>query len=453
MLRPIPERTGGVVSPILMLAIADDIDTWKATSLLSPPMAANTITNIRHVLIAAVIFVSVVTPARCQTVTEGKSGSLIVSTLLSTPQQSVLLKTTDRVLTGTVRENGNYYEIEIADQSRVSIPRNQVDFIGANTEEIYQHKRRSIARWRTGDHFQLTRWCIQNQLLLHAIEHFEEVQRQSPNHPSVKQLGTELEQKILSDEAFRKFAGLPPLPAAVVAAPKPKTDGVGLASATAQFADNPQVAVYFNDRIQPILMNRCSQAACHGATANNSMRLVEPRGPAYSRVSAENLKQVLAMVAPDDSGTPKLLIYGTKAHGSQKLPAISLSESTLIDELKRWIRFTENPVVPAVATHNPLASIPSSAASSASASSVSTNNPAKLNPLSPGSSQLRAVPGSTSQVEFPSGTSRPTASEIDELDAQLDKILPKLKSASASPRDPFDPAEFNRQATQTEMPR
>jgi hypothetical protein len=342
-------------------------------------------------------------------------------------------------LIGSVRVNGNYFEIEIADQSRVSIPRDQVDFVGANTEEIYQYKRRGITRWKTGDHFQLTRWCLQNRLLLHAIDHYEEVKRQSPNHPAVKQLGTELQQKILSDEKFRAFAGLPALSAAAVATTAPKTvDGVSLASANTQVAEHPQVGIYFNDRVQPILMNRCSQAACHGASSNNSLRLMEPRGTAYARVSSENLKHVLAMVDPDESGTPRLLSYAIRPHGTQRLPGIELSESSLIDELKNWIRFSQNPVIPAIATQSPMPTIPNSSPSTAS----------KLNPLSPGSAQLRSVPGKSSPIEFPVGMTRPAASEIDALDAQLNQILAKEKSIPASTRDPFDPAEFNRQAEQ-----
>lgn len=427
-------------------------------------MAATTIYCFRKVSIAAAIFLSVAGTLCAQTPAEPESGSLIVNTLLTNSQQAVLLKKTDRVLVGTVRLNGNFYEIEIADHSRVSIPRDQVEFIGANEEEIYQYKYRSISRWKTGDHFQITRWCIQNKLLVHAIDHFEEVERQAPNHPSVKQLGTELEQKILSDESFRAFAGLPPLTTANVASTGSKAaSNIALASATTQIAEHPQVGIYFNDRIQPILMNRCSQSACHGATSNNALRLIEPRGNAYTRVSSENLRHVLAMVAPDESETPRLLSYATKAHGSQRLPAIALSETALIEELKKWIRFAENPVVPALATHNPLATIPSATSASATSASATANNAAnaggtnpttRLNPLSPGSSPLRAVPGSSAQVEFPAGMTKPSVSEIDALDAQLDKILPKQKSNSSSARDPFDPAEFNRQAEkQTAQPR
>lgn len=421
-----------------MHANAADLDTRKAASLPSRLMAATTISYLRTVLIIAAILVPAVPRSYCQSPTD--SNSLIVNTQLEKLQQAVLLKT-DRVLIGSVRVNGNYYEVEIADQSRVSIPRDQVEFVGADTEEIYQHKCRGISRWMTGDHFKLTRWCLQNRLLVHAIDHLGEVEKHSPNHPAVKQLAAEVQQKILSDEKFRKFAGLPPLPMAQkLASALTHVGAVSPATASSKVVEHPQVVVYFNDRVQPILINRCSQAACHGGASNNKLRLLDPRGTAYARVSAENLKQVLALVDLDESETPKLLSYATKAHGQQRQPSIGITESSLIDELKNWIRFSQNPVVPAVATQSPLATVP--------------NGSSKLNPLSPGSTQLRSVPGSTDQVEFPDGTKRPTTSEIDALDAQLNQILANEKSFRASPSDPFDPAEFNRQAEQqTSQPR
>ncbi len=136
----------------------------------------------------------------------------------ATTQQAVLLKKSDRVMFGFVRLNGNFYEIEIADHSRVSIPRDQVEFVGADIEAIYEFKCRDTSRWKSGDHYKLTRWCIQHNLLRQAMNHYTVVEAAIEGHPEYKpalrQLGTELEQKILSDEKFRAYAGLPPLPAA-----------------------------------------------------------------------------------------------------------------------------------------------------------------------------------------------------------------------------------------------
>ena len=398
----------------------------------------------KFLLIAFAVLLSA-TSLRAQTQLD--AGSLIVDT-----PQAVLLKKTDRILVGSVRLNGSYYEIDIADQSRVSIPRDQVEFIGANEAEVYQYKCRSISRWMPGDHFKMARWCLQNKLIVQAIEHYSVVEKAAPDYPLVKQLGVELEQKILGDEKFRVFAGLAPLAEAksvstqIAASGSTSTDPAranAQASSTTMVTDHPQIAVYFNDRVQPILMNRCSQSACHGVASKNELRILEPVGTAYSRVSSENLRSTLTQLTRDASGTPKLLSFATKPHGLQRQPAIALTETKLIEELKNWIQFSENPIVPAVATTG-------AETSPAVTNGVAVNAvTSKLNPIPPGSSPLRAVPqnevAGRPKVEFPNGTQQPSMSEIDALEAQLDQILGKEKPGNSAAKDPFDPAEFNRQ--------
>ena len=393
-------------------------------------MAALLHTITRTLTLVALITISASSLLRAQL--PNAPESLLVSALESEATQAVLLKKTDRILVGTVRTNGNYLEIEIADQSRVSIPRDQIEFVGSNAVEVYQHKCKTIQRWLTGDHFKMARWCLQSNLLPQAVEHYVIVEKAAPDYPLVKQLGVEIEQKILSDEKFRAFAGLAPLAPAKAAAPQltaAAKQTMTKAGATSEATDHPQVALYFNDRVQPILVNRCSQAACHGVSSNNSLRIVEPVSTAYARISAENLKSVLNFIAKDANGTPKLLSYATKPHGLQRESGILLTESHLLNELKSWIRFAENPIVPAVAT------MPAP---------LQADAPSRLTAVAPGSAQLRPVPQAGPQVDFPAGTARPSMSEIDALEAQLNQVLPKTLPAANS-KDPFDPAEFNRQ--------
>jgi hypothetical protein len=373
------------------------------------------------------------------------SGSLIVSM----GQRHVLLKKTDRIMTGFVRPVGNYVEIEIADHSRVSVPNDQVAYIGETVEDIYQFKKRSVSRWAVGDHFQLTRWCIQNDLLSYAVEHYLEVHRQAPQNESVRRLGTELEQKILADDKFRLFAGLPPIPSVTSTAPGASTASatpakpseVTAASHSTAEGNNPEIALRFNDRVQPILINRCSQAACHGVSSNNNLRLIEPSGKSFTRISSENLRQVLKQLEHDENNVPKLIKYATQAHGLQRAPSLTAVEVGLLDELKRWIKFVENPVVSAVATQN------GQTTGATLAGATQNLNPNALNaltPVVPGQSSLRSVPKAGEASEFPTGDSRPSATEIDALEAQLDRIL-STRTANSPSGDPFDPAEFNRQ--------
>ncbi len=389
-------------------------------------------------------------------VTFGQSAESATSLVAGVTQRCVLLKKTDRIMTGNVRAVGKYLEIEIADQSRVSIPQDQIAYIGENLEAVYEFKKRSVSRWAVGDHFQLTRWCIQNGLLDHAVEHYLEVNRQAAQNDSVKRLGAELEQKILADESFRQYVGLAPLHAASAPAPSTTSKAAEQAAVTtASFAgfdgNQAEISLRFTDRIQPILINRCSQAACHGVNASTGWRIVEPIGKSYARISAENLRQVLLQLEQDQNNVPKLIRFATQPHGLQRESGINAVEVGLLDELKRWIRFVENPVTYAVASQNTLASEVAGASLAGAVQPLQPNALNVLTPVAPGASQLRSVPRAAVGSDFPTGETRPSMSEIDALEAQLDRILTNQAAGGAS-ADPFDPAEFNRQTGQAKQP-
>ena len=415
---------------------------------------------------------------------------------------ALLLKQTDRVIRGQIVARGEFYEVELAPNSRISIPKQNVAHVADSLEELYQIKRRSVAQWSVGDHYQLTRWCLLHDLLEHAAEHYAQTVQQAPEHPRVRQLGIELQERMLQDPQFRHYLGLPPLasptPQATAAAALPAPAGsaatpslaagstAGVPAATAapqnsvelasvELATAPTaVAAYsaelvhaYTDRVQPILLNRCSQAACHGPGRPQLLRLGPPYSTAASRITAENLASVLRHVGSDSGERSPLLEFATRAHGIQPAAAIAASETRLLQELEKWISLVHSPVVPAVAT-----------AANAAQSQVRTAEQIALEPyatavtlipVDPAAPQLRQVPreaaapgapaasGAPATASsdrspppvaagaFPLGASPPTAAEIDALEAQLKSLLGEgPASPPAAPRDPFDPAEFNR---------
>lgn len=369
------------------------------------------------------------------------TASLFAQTPLTAiqPQQFVLIKKSDRVIQGQVRLVGNLYEIQLSDQARVSIARDQVAFVGASMKDVYNFKVTSVTRWAVGDHFQVTRWCLLNGMLPEATHHYLEVYKQSPNHPSVNQLGVELEQRVLADNKFRQYIGLPPVSTAAGLASKTTTgeaeknpgSGVVLASTDLLNATaSPQIGLRFNERVQPILINRCSQSACHGVNSSNAFRLIEPLGKSYARIAADNLKSSIAQLQRDNHGVAELVRYATTAHGLQRAPGIAVTEPALINELNQWIQFVENPVVSAVA-----------GADFNSLRPVQNVASAALTRVAPGAQPLSNAPNAPS--DFPAGDAVPTAREIDALEAELDRLIGPAQNSA----DPFDPAVFNRQVT------
>ncbi|MEO8272270.1 MAG: hypothetical protein ABI557_21355 [Aureliella sp.] len=404
-------------------------------------------------------------------------------------QGVVLLKETDRVLTGRILQRANFYEIELAPDSRVSIPKDKVARVAASLLELYQFKRSSMSQNSIGDHFQLTRWCLSNGLLTQAVDHYAVVAQLNPNHPRVKQLGVELEEQLLRDEAFREYLGLAPLTPAATAtatttATKPirivsKNPGTSPAVVTAstfeagragypETVGHPEVARRFTQRVEPILLSRCSQAACHGARSTNGLRLLEPFGRTHARTTSDNLASVLKQIEgtqfDDTVGKMSPLIqYATRAHGTQLAPAITFAETKLVQELQDWIGIVQYPVVTAVLTGPSFDRYPVHAPAQADFAMGTVPSEFRapgLNPVAPGGNQLRSVPklggrspAGGAQIPtpfpvsgFPVGTQPPSEAELDSLEAQLKAALGEqtLASDPSAPIDPFDPGEFNR---------
>ncbi len=185
------------------------------------------------------------------------------------------------------------------------------------------------------------------------------------------------------------------------------------------------------------------------------MRLLTPFRSAYERTSSSNLESVLEFVSADSGDLSPLVKYATTAHGIQREPGISITETQLLTEISNWIQFIQNPVTNAAysgAVGGGAGSPPGPV------TPVAAYAPAvQLVPVQPGASGLKPVPGQngTQVVAFPNDDA-PTLGEIDALDRQLRQILgepplPANQEAANSPArgpaqsDPFDPAEFNRQ--------
>ncbi len=343
---------------------------------------------------------------------------------------------------GNVHQFGSQVQIELGSNAKVTHTASQIEFIGRDLEEVYQYKRRKQSRMTVGDHFQLTRWCIRAGLIKHAAEHFLEVNKVESDDPRVRQLGVELRDKILADDEFREFAGLGPKPSTTEISPA-TTSLVSIASAQEMPTLHPLAVSQFTERVQPILINRCSQAACHGFSSTNRLKLYDPKGRNGSRVTSENLRQVLGLLSNKTPMETELIRKAIQSHGIQKAPAISPAETDLLLALQAWVSFVKNPVV----TANGSAAW-NSQIYSPERSTVGTHAPA-LTPVVPGSLNLRSVPHSSNTIQSTSGEGfqQPPQSEIDELDARLRQILGEGpgQTPGNTGADPFDPAIFNQQ--------
>lgn len=359
---------------------------------------------------------------------------------------ALLMKEGHRVLRGTISEIGANYQVQL-ESGTISVPKHRVAFVGKDTTAIYEYRVASIkGRWKSGDHMNFARWCILNEMSTQAILHYQQVAKQHPDHPYVHKLAIELRQHLLGQPDFREYLGLPPeeknSAADRLANKKPATSAVHLASGLSKsLTQHPEIATSFVQRVQPILLNRCSQTGCHGALGKNALRIIPPYRDAHQRITNENLQSMLRQIERDDGEA--LLHYATNAHGNQRQPSIAVTEKHLVRELSAWMEFVKNPVTTAVAALpvNPRAGATPQVVTADTSVRIPAGADVALVPVKPGASGLRPVPKPEDATDFPDGD-RPSLSELEALDAELRKILGEAEGTSS--QDPFDPASFNK---------
>lgn len=392
-------------------------------------------------------------------------------------QQVVLLKNT-RCLTGAVRRVGDQVVIETAGGIKITQRASDVEFIGKDLEDVYQYKIKRFTRLGSGEHFQLTRWSLSVGLNAHAAEHYLELNKLAGDHPSVRQLGIEVREQLLKDDQFRNYLGMPSVAAAAQQAESSKVQPASTDHVEEQVI-HPSVVTMFSRQVQPVMLNRCGQSGCHGMSTTTQLKILQPLGSGNARITEQNCRSAANFLQTDETQLSLLVRKAITAHGMQKTPAITSQETRLIEMLQSWTDFARAPVVTAggSSTANS-AAIP---AVYAPQSPVSGSSVRPLQPVAPGSAGLQQVPraenGSASgprspAFALPPGESGPLASELDALDAEIRRALgeppyvpnPAAPSSThlnvgadkpitpAGKSDPFDPAEFNRQARRSPQP-
>lgn len=360
-------------------------------------------------------------------------------------EQGVALLHNDRCVSGRIELGGDRLVLTKSEGHQFSVPRSQIQYVGSNLDDVYQFKRRALSpSARAGDHFKLAQWCLTNQMLEQAGEHYLILVQTHPphTHSTVKRLGAQIKDAMLQQPGFRAHLGLAPIglqtpsvasqdspgssaselnasPTRTANPPTPlhhPTSSVTTASTSTTLASDSlatQLHARYADQVQFILFNRCGQANCHGSTAKNPFRLESVAGMNSAENSRSNMESVLKYVSESPSARSMLIEYATQAHGGRRQPAIAERESHLLARIEQWIGFVQNPVVHAEAI---------------GPSRPSGLGPSGLQPVAPDAPQYQVVP---------------SPEELDELDALISQQVTFPPQSSS--QDLFDPTEFNRQ--------
>jgi hypothetical protein len=389
------------------------------------------------------------------------------------------------VLHGFVKPHADRITIVLEKGKEVTLANKQVLTVGKTKESLYDYQIRGIRKWGSGEHWHLAQWCIQNQLLDQAIEHYLELEKVAADNPRFKQLDHQLKQALLADEQVRKAMTeqgltIPELASEAkntassegISEPKkwvskaqiPVTAAGGISQATAEHPIGAASRILpgyirrsFQTEVQNVVVSRCGQSGCHGMLAKNEFQVFQPVGEQAASISERNLESILEYIDEDAPMQSVFISYATRPHGTQRNASINTNrdeDRALLEKIMRWLQSLSAPN---------LESSPGSHVMAASGQELrgSQANVAPAVALIPKSAVQRAnqrksknerdgleavVEDRTAKLSKPARSAPPpailNAAELQELEDAIQQ-LEKLEAGGKPFRDPLDPSEFN----------
>ncbi len=345
-------------------------------------------------------------------------------------RERLVMLTSGRILSGHVSRNAGGYLVEQAN-GRVQVSADEVRFVVNDLKEAYRQQRDSIVHPTPATHVALANWCISHRLNDEARDELKKCLKSDPDHEEARRLLQRL------TDTMR--AGLPPT--ATPPAPLKTSDGFLQPQVESLGGLSRETATLFTSRIQPILLNKCGNASCHGTTATNGFRLSNARsGGNGSRQNSErNLAEALRYIDFDDVSQSQLLSLSSGGHGGRGVIFTGPAASDQFKLLRSWALTVAREKQ---AEANELEQMPKITGKK----NAKTTKPRVSQAVHKGEDQESSIahddeadviPASDSLMAKPARSSKPREIAADPGD---DEATPALQ-----PFDPFDPEIFNRQ--------
>jgi hypothetical protein len=211
-----------------------------------------------------------------------------------------------QILEGRITKLKDQYLVDLPD-GEIKIRSTEVDFVCRTLEEGYERKHAIIQAGNWRDHLDLARWCQKHKLDSRAAAEIAAAEAISPNNPMIASLKRQMEPEtesaakpekniaheegISNEELDRMVHGLP-----------------------------PKTVELFTQTVQPVLMNSCATAGCHGPQSTSNLRLfrVSAGESANRRLTQRNLYAVMQFVNRENPAESPLLMLPAAPHGTAK---------------------------------------------------------------------------------------------------------------------------------------
>ena len=248
---------------------------------------------------------------------------LLVSAFLAHGVERCVLLTNGNLLVGDVQQLAHEVVVKTS-TTEMRLPLEDVELVAQSSAKVYAYKAGKTSA-RPKAKASLIQWCLKHDLVTEAKEEFLQLQKSSPRYDGLTSLRQSLLRHLHSqhDASPRKTI----LPAGSPVHPD------------LQFAldRRDQVSKHsmrdFVRTVQPLLLNRCATAGCHGKAAKSSYQLIGSRAALSHGTTHRNLGATLQRIG---GPTQQSLLWqsATQLHGGMER---GLADDELA-KLHQWLQ-------------------------------------------------------------------------------------------------------------------
>ena len=262
--------------------------------------------------------------------------------LRATPSDNspgILVLADGTVMNGRFLPRPDGYEVEVQG-GRMFIESERVRFIAKNLDDAHQRMRSSFSELTPQSHMELARWCLTNKRTDLARREVLDALHKDPNRVDAQRL---LQSLVMQNEAASKApggSGLTEFPSlSRPSGPVPEARSLaGLSRSVAQD---------FTRHVQPILMNKCANAGCHGVRSISSFQLTPSHRGTSVSIAERNLASVMKQIDLNRPSSSPLLTTLEGNHADSTTPIFrGRSGAIQMKTLRDWVGAVSNDIAP-----------------------------------------------------------------------------------------------------------
>jgi hypothetical protein len=362
------------------------------------------------------------------------------------PTPGVILLRNGEVLEGGVTLIGDQFVLSLP-RGELRLHKADVELCCATLQEVCQRKMAAVSPTDVDEHLRLAQWCLKQKLLDEAARQLQIVAALQPDHPLLELFRQRLE-----------FLARPPEPQKASTSTAIRVSSDELDRLIRGLPEGTMEA--FAQRVQPLLVNHCATAGCHGPSSTSKYQLIRVTSATTNsrRSTQRNLLATLQWINHDAPAASPMLTVPVRPHGPAQAAIFTDRESGQYLRLVQWVyQATNHPRAelnpPTVAGQEPFGEPPSQPAAT-----EQPNRPVRAGNRLHANSAAAADESAETRPIRASGIYR---AKLAAMQAQReaagatpagDKPTgpsdagPSAKAApAANGTDPFDPEVFNRQ--------